>query len=282
MTDNRMKDRVKVMLGTPAETETSEHAMVGPNPRFPDQALQVLTMAQRTAEEHVATAHHQADKIRTDAQAAAEQIARDAQVHAHNVRREADKVLFEARQASEQMARDARARTEEAQQNVEKIISAAREQAATVASEAHHEAEQLKAAAQLRYDDVVGSLGSRRESLQQQIEALEAFDREYRSRLTHFMQGQLRSLWVDQPQVTGELVAPAPPPPPAHAAQVEGQHAADENAEGPQQQPQQQQAAVAQEHTPNGFVPAQRPGHEEAAAVAADDSEDDEAETGER
>ena len=278
MTDNRMKDRVKVMLGTPAETETSEHAMVGPNPRFPDQALQVLTMAQRTAEEHVATAHHQADKIRTDAQAAAEQIARDAQVHAHNVRREADKVLFEARQASEQMARDARARTEEAQQNVEKIISGAREQASTVASEAHHEAEQLKAAAQLRYDDVVGSLGSRRESLQQQIEALEAFDREYRSRLTHFMQGQLRSLWVDQPQVTGELEAPAPPPPPLHAAPAEGQHAAAEHAEGPQPQ----QAAVAQEHTPNGFVPAQRPGQEEATAVAAEDSEDEEAETGER
>lgn len=259
MTDNRMKDRVKVMLGTPAETETSEHAMVAPNsnnPRFPDQALQVLTMAQRTAEEHVATAHHQADKIRTDAQAAAEQIARDAQVHAHNVRREADKVLFEARQASEQMARDARARTEEAQQNAEKIINGAREQAASVGSEAHQAAEQLKAAAQLRYDDVVGSLGSRRESLQQQIEALEAFDREYRSRLTHFMQGQLRALWVDQPQVTGEIEAMPAPPPPAHAA-VE-------------QEPADEQQAV-----PNGFVPAQRPAHDEAGAEDEEQQEEE-------
>jgi cell division septum initiation protein DivIVA len=264
MTDNRMKDRVKVMLGTPAETETSEHAMVAPNPRFPDQALQVLTMAQRTAEEHVATAHHQADKIRTDAQAAAEQIARDAQVHAHNVRREADKVLFEARQASEQMARDSRARTEEAQQNVEKILSQAREQAATIGSEAHAAAEELKAAAQLRYDDVVGSLGTRRESLQQQIEALEAFDREYRNRLTHFMQGQLRALWVDQPQVTGELEAMTPPPP-AHAAIEEPYAGAVEEEQPP---------------APNGFVQAQRPVPERVEEQHEDEGE--EAETAER
>jgi cell division septum initiation protein DivIVA len=250
MTDNRMKDRVKVMLGTPAETETSEHAMVAQNPRFPDQALQVLTMAQRTAEEHVATAHHQADKIRTDAQAAAEQIARDAQVHAHNVRREADKVLFEARQTSEQMARDARARTEEAQQTAEKILAQAQEQAGSITAEARSGADQLKAAAQLRYDDVVGSLGSRRESLQQQIEALEQFDREYRARLTNFMQGQLRSLWVDQPQVTGELeqqpTAHSAPEPPAAIEQ------------GPRPEP----------HTGNGFVPAQRPANGQAEAEA--------------
>jgi cell division septum initiation protein DivIVA len=242
-----MKDRVKVMLGTPAETETSEQAMVAQNPRFPDQALQVLTMAQRTAEEHVATAHHQADKIRTDAQAAAEQIARDAQVHAHNVRREADKVLFEARQASEQMARDARARTEEAQQNAERILAQAQEQATAITAEARAAADQLTAAAQLRYDDVVGSLGSRREGLQQQIEALEQFDREYRARLTNFMQGQLRALWVDQPQVVGEL-----DPQPAHAAPEQPA----EIEQGPQRPP---------EQTSNGFVPAQRPGDENNA-----------------
>src|SRR5215207_11637762 len=66
VTDNRMKDRVKVMLGTSPDGATSEHALVSPTPvpGLPTQALQVLTMAQRTAEEHVATAHQQADKIR--------------------------------------------------------------------------------------------------------------------------------------------------------------------------------------------------------------------------
>jgi cell division septum initiation protein DivIVA len=210
VTDNRMKDRVKVMLGTSPDGATSEHALVNTNsvPGLPNQALQVLTMAQRTAEEHVATAHQQADKIRTDALGAAEQIARDAQIHAHNVRREADKVLFDARAASEQNARDARAAAEEAQRHAEKIVADAQARADAVAEEARANSEHLRVQAQQRYDDVVGSLGNKREALQEQIEALEHFDREYRGRLTSFMQGQLRALWVDQPQVTGELEDP--------------------------------------------------------------------------
>ncbi|WP_245923880.1 hypothetical protein [Paractinoplanes atraurantiacus] len=229
-----MKDRVKVLLnGTSTDSQTSEHALVAPAQQaqqaaqgqngaaqpgqpaqagqpgqpgqHPNQALQVLTLAQRTAEEHVARAHHQADKIRTDALAAAEQIARDAQVHAHNVRREAEKILSDARAAAEQIARDSHARTEEARRNAEKILSEARSQSESVAQDAQANADHLNQQARQRYDDVVGSLGSKREALQQQIEALESFDREYRARLTTFMQGQLRALWVDQPQVTGDL-----------------------------------------------------------------------------
>jgi cell division septum initiation protein DivIVA len=208
-----MKDRVKVLLnGTSSEGETSEHALVSPpqqQPAHPNQALQVLTLAQRTAEEHVARAHHQADKIRTDALAAAEQIARDAQVHAHNVRREADKVLTDARAASEQVARDSHARTEEARRTADKIVAEARAQCDQIVAEAQASSDHLNLQARQRYDDVVGSLGTKREALQNQIEALEAFDRDYRSRLTAFMQGQLRALWVDQPQVNVELQEPS-------------------------------------------------------------------------
>jgi cell division septum initiation protein DivIVA len=245
VSDNRMKDRVKVLLnGTSTDSETSEHALVPPSqpnpnqpqpahagqppahagqpPAHPNQALQVLTLAQRTAEEHVARAHHQADKIRADALAAAEQIARDAQVHAHNVRREADKVLTDARAASEQVARDSHARTDEARRTADKIVNEARAQAEQIASDAQANAEHLNLQARQRYDDVVGSLGTKREALQQQIEALERFDREYRARLTHFMQGQLRALWVDQPQVSDDLdeepVAETPAAGPRHGA----------------------------------------------------------------
>jgi cell division septum initiation protein DivIVA len=201
-----MKDRVKVLLnGTSADSQTSEHAVVTPPPAHPNQALQVLTLAQRTAEEHVARAHHQADKIRTDALAAAEQIARDAQVHAHNVRREADKILADARAAAEQIARDSHARTEESRRAAEKIVNDARNNAEQIGVDAQANADHLNLQARQRYDDVVGSLGTKREALQQQIEALELFDREYRGRLTKFMQGQLRALWVDQPQVQDDL-----------------------------------------------------------------------------
>jgi cell division septum initiation protein DivIVA len=217
-----MKDRVKVLLnGTSADSHTSEQPVVPPPQAHPNQALQVLTLAQRTAEEHVARAHHQADKIRTDALAAAEQIARDAQVHAHNVRREAEKILTDARAAAEQIARDSHGRTEEARRSAEKIVSDARAQAGQIGEDAQANADHLNLQARQRYDDVVGSLATKREGLQNQIEALEHFDREYRSRLTTFMQGQLRALWVDQPQVLGELpeqVAPIAPAAPRHGA----------------------------------------------------------------
>jgi cell division septum initiation protein DivIVA len=218
VTDNRMTNRVKVMFnGSTTDADTSQHPQVAAQagqPPHSNQALQVLTMAQRTAEEHIAKAHHQAGKIHADAVAAAEQMARDAQAHAHGVRREADKVLYDARQTSEQAAREARIRTDEAHQAAERIVAEAEARAAALAEEADHHAEQLGMRAQQRYDDVVGSLGTKRSDLQRQIEALEEFEREYRGRLASFMQGQLRALWVDQPQVGDDLpdtpVAPIP------------------------------------------------------------------------
>jgi cell division septum initiation protein DivIVA len=192
------------------DTTAAERPLVAPDSSLPNQALQVLSMAQRTAEEHVRSAHQQADKIRADAVASAEQIAHDADMHAQHVRREADKVLAEAHAAAEHAARETQTRVEEAQRNADRIVSEARTQADAIAANAEQNAEELKQQAQMRYDDVVGSLGAKREALQQQIEALERFDREYRARLTAFMQAQLRALWVDQPQVTGEPDYPAP------------------------------------------------------------------------
>lgn len=275
MSDNRMKDRVKVLLnGTSSESETSEHALVSPpqQPAHPNQALQVLTLAQRTAEEHVARAHHQADKIRTDALAAAEQIARDAQVHAHNVRREADKVLTDARAASEQVARDSHARTEDARRTADKIVAEARAQAEQIVAEARANSEHLNHQARQRYDDVVGSLGTKREALQNQIEALEHFDREYRARLTAFMQNQLRALWVDKPQVDAEL----PEQPLLPEVVQQGNH-------------HQAQQADADEHAPEALTAGPRHGADEAEdAVPAqrqspeEEEHDDEEELTER
>jgi cell division septum initiation protein DivIVA len=206
MNDQQTKERLKAVLdGTSPDSKTSEHPLLMPAQMNPDRALQVLTLAQRTAEEHIASANRQADKIRRDAQAAADQIARDAQVHVHNVRNEADKVLADARATSEKAASDARARDEEALRAAEQIVQEARSQAEKITTAAQGEAAQLKRQAELRFEDEVGSLHAKRTALQQQIEALEEFDRDYRARLTTFMQAQLRALWVDQPGVGDEL-----------------------------------------------------------------------------
>jgi len=192
--------------GTPiAGGPPPEQAEVPSDAGTPRQALQVLTLAQRTADEHLAKAHHQAEKIHADAKAAAEQVAREAQAHADNVRQDANKMLSDARDAAALVDREAQARAEDAKRNAGQVLADAQAQAEAIAGEAQANAEALKLQAEQRYQDVVGSLATRREGLQQQIEALEQFDREYRARLTSFMQGQLRALWADQPQVEGEV-----------------------------------------------------------------------------
>jgi cell division septum initiation protein DivIVA len=210
MTDTGMKGRVKGLLAGPVPGgEGPEQVDAPPNTSIAQrQALQVLTLAQRTAEEHVASAHHQADKICTDARGTAEQIVRDARAHADDLQRSADKVLSEARAKAAQMARDAQAHADNARRNADKLLAEARVRAEEIGKDAQANADELKHQAQQRYQDVVGSLAAKREGLQQQIEALEIFDRDYRSRLTAFMQAQLRALWVDEPQVNPEIEAP--------------------------------------------------------------------------
>jgi cell division septum initiation protein DivIVA len=172
------------------------------------QAVQMLTLAQRTGEEHVANALRQAEKIQSEAGATAEQIVRDAQAQAEAVRSEADKVLSDARARAAQIAKDAQTQADNARREGDKIVSDARARAAETAKEAQANADALKRQAQLRYEEMVGNLAAKREALQQQIEALQEFDREYRARLVTFMQGQLRALWVEEPHVDAEIEQP--------------------------------------------------------------------------
>jgi F0F1-type ATP synthase membrane subunit b/b' len=227
---NRVKGLLAGTTPTSGITETSIGGVAGPPipPDAPDQssapsdagtphhALQVLTLAQRTADEHLASARQDAEKIRAEARATAEMIAREAQQHADNVRKDANKMLVEARESAAQTARQARSQAADQQRQGDQALAEAQAKAEAIAADARATAEELRMQAEQRYHDVVGSLANKREALQQQIESLEQFDREYRARLTAFMQHQLRALWVDQPQVADELDAadgevPTPP-----------------------------------------------------------------------
>lgn len=215
MSDSGMKGRVKGLLGTPpgGEPMPMQPMEVRPDAAAQHQALQVLTLAQRTAEEHLVNAKREADRICGEARDAAGQIVRDARAHAESLQREAEQARADAHAAAAQVAKDARRYADEARQDAEEILSDARMRADEVAKHAQAEADELHHLAQQRYEDMVGSLAAKREALQQQIEALEQFDREYRARLQAFMQSQLRALWVDEPQVDpGLLEQPEPMP----------------------------------------------------------------------
>jgi cell division septum initiation protein DivIVA len=213
MSDGGMKGRVKGLLGAPGPNEPGVPMEVSPEVSAQTQALQVLTLAQRTADDHLNSARREADRIRGDAQDAAAQIVRDAQAHAETLQRNAETALSEAHAAAAQLAKDAQAHADQTQRDAAAFLSDAQLQAQEIVKSAQSNADELQHLAQQRYDDVVGGLATRREALQQQIEALERFDGEYRARLQAFMQSQLRALWVDEPRVEAGVLGPPEPPP---------------------------------------------------------------------
>ena len=209
MTDTQTNDRARMPVNGPSrDGRTTEHPLIAPRGDTADQALHVLAMAQRTAEEHVTGAQRHAETVRAEAATAAVQIAADADAHAQGIRREAEKALAEAHATKQQAARDAEAHLAQSHRNAQKVLTDARAEATSITARARADAEQLKTQAQHRHDDIVGSLGTKRAALQDQIEALEQFDREYRTRLLAFMQGQMRALWADQPRLTDDLANP--------------------------------------------------------------------------
>jgi cell division septum initiation protein DivIVA len=63
--------------------------VVGSDPGGEQQALRVLMLAQRTADEHVEEARREADKLLSDARAKADELTRDARSKAEALEREA-------------------------------------------------------------------------------------------------------------------------------------------------------------------------------------------------
>ncbi|MEV4134767.1 hypothetical protein AB0J72_21665 [Dactylosporangium sp. NPDC049742] len=169
------------------------------------QALQVLTMAQRTAEEHLDGAKREAEQIRAGAHAEAGQIVQKAQARADALRAEAEKIIADARAQADSIAQSAEQFAAETEQNASDVLAEAQDRADKIIQQARASAHEIKQRAEQIYEDVVGGLTSKRQALQQQIEALERFDHEYRSRLTSFMQQQMRALWVSQPQVEADI-----------------------------------------------------------------------------
>ena len=92
-------------------------------------------------------------------------------------------------------------RPDVARQEADKTVAHARAAAEQIAKHAQARADGLQREAQRQYDPVVGSLETRRAALQQQIEALQEFDRHNRSRLRTFMRRQLDA-WRRRASVT--------------------------------------------------------------------------------
>jgi DivIVA domain-containing protein len=125
----------------------------------------------------------------------------------------AARVLSLAQQTADQAIADARREADEtlgrARREADEVLTKARRQADQITGDARARAESLERDAQERHRQAMGSLVQSREELERRVDDLRAFEREYRSRLKAYLEGQLRDL---EAGVTDSGTFPAMPP----------------------------------------------------------------------
>ena len=110
-----------------------------------------------------------------------------------------------------------------AQRTADETVAQAKAEADRIVSEAQAHTQQLVSSAQQQANAHIGDLDNRRKALEQHIEGLRAFEREYRTRLKAYLEAQLRDL-----DGRGGSAAPAPAAPaPAAAPAVPTGHQAE-------------------------------------------------------
>jgi DivIVA domain-containing protein len=128
----------------------------------------------------------------------------------------AARVLALAQQTADQAIADARREADEtlgrARREADDILTKARRQSEQITSDARARAESLERDAQERHRQAMGSLVQSREELERRVDDLRAFEREYRSRLKAYLEGQLRDLEAGAAD-SGTFPAVAGPPP---------------------------------------------------------------------
>jgi len=143
----------------------------------------------------------------------------------------AARVLSLAQQTADQAIADARREADEtlgrARREADEVLTKARRQAEQITGDARARAESLERDAQERHRQAMGSLVQTREELERRVDDLRAFEREYRSRLKAYLEGQLRDLEAGVTE-TGSFPAVGagsqPPMPAALSAPVGGRN----------------------------------------------------------
>jgi DivIVA domain-containing protein len=142
----------------------------------------------------------------------------------------AARVLSLAQQTADQAIADARREADEtlgrARREADEVLTKARRQAEQITGDARARAESLERDAQERHRQAMGSLVQTREELERRVDDLRAFEREYRSRLKAYLEGQLRDLEAGVTETGGfpTVGAGSPQMPAALSAPVGGRN----------------------------------------------------------
>ncbi|MGH3839112.1 MAG: DivIVA domain-containing protein, partial [Pseudonocardiaceae bacterium] len=133
------------------------------------QAAKVLGLAQQIADRLTGEAKAEADGMLSKARAKSEQLLCEA-------RAKADGLVNEARTRADTMLNDART-------TAETLDRQSREKAASLERDAAH-----------KHTEILGALSQEKSTLEKKIDELRTFEREYRTRLTAYLDSQLREL----------------------------------------------------------------------------------------
>ncbi|WP_030158485.1 DivIVA domain-containing protein [Glycomyces sp. NRRL B-16210] len=144
------------------------------------EALRLLMVAQRTADEHLEDSRREADTLLTEAQ-------REAQTMVSEAQRESQTMVSQAQRESTTMVT-------EAQRDAETMVAEARSQAEDLVGQARDKSERMEMETEQERQKVIGQLEESRTSLLHNIEELKTFEREYRTRLKLYLESQLRDL----------------------------------------------------------------------------------------
>jgi DivIVA domain-containing protein len=137
--------------------------------------------------------------------------------HTEDTTNTAARVLWLARQTADQAIADARREADEilgrARRETDEMLTDARRQTEQITADARARAESLERDAQERHRQAMGSLVQTREEVERRVDNLRAFEREYRSRLKAYLEGQLRDLAANvSDSGTFPTMGSAPPP----------------------------------------------------------------------
>ena len=115
----------------------------------------------------------------------------------------AARVLAMAQQTADQAIAEAR-------NEANKIVTEARAKAEAVERDSRARAESLERYAADKHRAAMGSLDQQRQILERKVEDLRQFEREYRSRLRSYLEGQLRQLESQSDDATGPRTSGQP------------------------------------------------------------------------
>src|SRR5215204_4598978 len=165
-----------------------------------------LVMAQRMADQAVEEAKVKAKSMVAEAEARAKNMTEQAQMRAREVTEAAQMRAREVTEAAQMRAREV---TEAAQARARELTEGLETRYKERIQSAEARARVAEEQARMQIAQATEQVARRRQELESSIEALRAFERDYRARLRGFVEGQLKALEDAAP--SGPVAPPQPP-----------------------------------------------------------------------